>query len=311
MKAIILSEPGSINNLTIREIPLPEINPGEVLIKVKAIGINPVDAKTRSGGGVYKMLSKETSLILGWDISGEIAASRSDVFKVGDQVFGMVNFPGAGKAYAEYVAAPDTHLALKPENISYEEAAAATLAPLTALQVLRNEAAIKPGDRVLIHAASGGVGHYAIQIAKHLGAYVIGTSSAANRDFIFSLGADEHIDYNSQTLQEASDNVDFVLDSLGVDAIIRSLEVIKKGGKLISIVTQMTEDIHKKADQKNISTAFYLVQSNGNDMNTLAGWLKTGVLKSHVSNVLPFEHMAKAHKQIESGRTVDKIVVTI
>lgn len=311
MKAIILSEPGSTDNLILKEIPLPEINTGEVLIKVKVIGINPVDAKTRNGGGIYKMLNNELPIILGWDVSGEITASRSAIFKVGDEVFGMVNFPGAGKAYAEYVAAPDAHLALKPANITHEETAAATLAPLTALQVLKNQASIKHGDRVLIHAASGGVGHYAVQIAKHLGAYVIGTSSAANKDFLLSLGADEHIDYNAHALNQAVDNIDIVLDSLGVDSILRSLEVIKNGGQLISIVSQMTDEIREKAAHKNIRTANYLVQSNGNDMHTLAGWLKSGVLKSHISKVFTFDQIAEAHKQIESGRTVGKIVVTI
>ena len=311
MKAIILSEPGSTDNLTLKEIPVPEINSGEVLIRVKAIGINPVDAKTRNGGGVYKMLSKESSIILGWDISGEITASRSAIFKVGDQVFGMVNFPGEGKAYAEYAAAPDAHLALKPGNITHKEAAAATLAPLTALQVLKHQASIKPGDRVLIHAASGGVGHYAVQIAKHLGAYVIGTSSAANKDFVLSLGADEHIDYNEQSLTQATANIDFVLDCLGVDNILKSLDVIKKDGQLISIVSQMTDEIREKAGHKNIRNANYLVQSNGNDMNTLAGWLESGLLKSHISKTFTFEQIADAHKQIESGRTVGKIVVTI
>jgi NADPH:quinone reductase-like Zn-dependent oxidoreductase len=312
MKAIILSEPGSTDNLSIRELPTPVIQNSEVLVRIRAISINPVDVKTRMGSGVYRYgnVSKETELILGWDISGEVTESKSDLFKAGDEVFGMVNFPGVGKAYAEYVAAPASQLALKPANISHEEAAAATLAPLTALQVLRN-AGIKAGERVLIHAAAGGVGHYAVQIARHLGAYVIGTSSAVNRDFILSLGANEHIDYKTQSLLEATADIDFVLDSLGADNILQSLDVIREGGRITSIVAQFTEEITAKAQAGNISGGFYLVQSNGDDMKTLAGLLEKGIVKSYVSKTYSFDKMADAHLQVESGRTVGKVVVSL
>jgi NADPH:quinone reductase-like Zn-dependent oxidoreductase len=312
MKAIILSEPGSTDNLSIRELPGPVIQNNEVLVKVRAISINPVDVKTRVGNGVYRYgnVSRETELILGWDISGEVTESKSDLFKAGDEVFGMVNFPGVGKAYAEYVAAPASHLALKPANISHEEAAAATLAALTALQVLRN-AGVKAGERVLIHAAAGGVGHYAVQLARHLGAYVIGTSSAVNRDFILSLGANEHIDYKTQSLPEATADIDFVLDSLGADNILQSLDVIKEGGRITSIVAQFTEEITAKAQAGNISGGFYLVQSNGDDMKTLAGLLEKGIVKSYISKTYSFDKMAEAHLQVESCRTVGKVVVSL
>jgi len=313
MKAIVLTEPGSVDNLTYKEIPVPEIKSGEVLVKVETISINPVDAKTRKGGGVYSYggVSKDSPLILGWDISGVVTESASDKFKEGDEVFGMVNFPGIGAAYASYVAAPAAHLVLKPADISHEEAAAATLAPLTAWQVLVNYGKIKAGDRVLIHAAAGGVGHYAVQIAKHFGAYVIGTSSAANRDFVLSLGADEHIDYHKQPLKEATKDIDFVLDSLGVENIIESLEVMKPGSKITTLVTQFTEELTEKANAKGITGNMILVKSDGDDMESLGGLLAEGVLKSHISQRFSFDDMKAAHEQIESGRTVGKIVVNL
>lgn len=232
MKSIVLKDFGSVDNLIYEELPMPSINDGEVLIKVKAISINPVDVKTRSGKGRAAKLKDEHPIILGWDVSGVVTLSKSDLFKEGDEVFGMINFPGHGKAYSEYVSAPASHLALKPVNITHEEAAAATLAALTAWQALVDHAKIKKGDRVLIHAAAGGVGNYAVQIAKHIGAYVIGTSSAGKRDFVLSLGADEHVDYTSQTLEDAASNIDFVLDTIGGDTIDNSLKVMKKAGQL-------------------------------------------------------------------------------
>jgi NADPH:quinone reductase-like Zn-dependent oxidoreductase len=225
-------------------------------------------------------------------------------------VFGMVNFPGHGKAYAEYVAAPASHLAAIPENISFDEAAATTLAALTALQILR--ANVKQGDRILIHAGAGGVGHFAIQIAKKLGAYVISTSSAKNRDFIISLGADEHIDYREQKFEEVLSDIDFVFDGMGGEVLNNSLKVVRDGGKIVSLPThEFPEDLQQAADNLNVELEFVLVQSNGDDMNTLKDMLQTGELKAHVSKRYPFEDMAAAHQQIESGRSVGKIIVNI
>ena len=312
MKAIILAQTGSTSNLVIRDVNTPQIGDEEVLVQVKSISINPVDVKTRQGGGVYNYgnVSRQMDLILGWDISGIVTATNSRHFAIGDEVFGMVNFPGVGSAYAEYVAAPAEHLALKPANISHEEAAAATLAPLTALQVFK-EAGVKACDRILIHAASGGVGHYAIQLAKEMGAYVIGTSSASNREFVLSLGADEHFDYHGGDLADAVHDIDFVFDSLGQDNIINSLAVIKNGGQVISIVTQFIDDLKAKLAAKNVIGKFLLVQSSGEDMKYLAALLENGKLKSHVSKSFAFDQMADAHDQIETGRTVGKIVVNI
>lgn len=311
MKAIIVTQPGGVENLIHTQIDTPVIGDNEVLVQVKAISINPVDVKTRAGKGMHGRLKTFSPLILGWDISGVVTASNAPQFKAGDEVFGMVNFPGHGKAYAEYVAAPAAHLAIKPANISYEEAAAATLAPLTVWQTLVEFGQVKAGQRVLIHAAAGGVGHYAVQIAKHLGAYVIGTSSAANKDFVLSLGADEHIDYRSQQFEKVVSDIDFVLDAIGGDNIDRSLEVIKPGGTLVSIPSGLSEQVTEKAKAKGIRGVFILVQSNGEDMQHLADLLAQGKLRSHVSQTFAFAEMDKAHLQVESGRTVGKVVVKV
>ncbi|MDN5283841.1 MAG: NADPH:quinone reductase [Mucilaginibacter sp.] len=313
MKAIFLKEPGSTENFIYKEVPQPSISDDEVLVKVKSISINPIDIKTRKGQGVfiYANLDPTKELILGWDISGYVFQSNSNLFKPGDEVFGMVNFLGVGAAYAEFVAAPASHLTHKPNNISHSEAAGATLAALTAWQNLVKRARIKSGDRVLIHAAAGGVGHYAVQIAKHFGAYVIGTSSAANRDFVLSIGADEHIDYKAQKLTESVKNVDFVLECLDNQSILDSIEVIKPGGRLISILNEISQEAKDKADIKSIETAYTTVISSGSDMKSIAEFLRSGAIESHISKEFAFDKMAEAHSELEKGRAVGKIAIIL
>ena len=313
MKAYVLNEAGGVENLVLSDIETPSPGPGEVLIKTKAISINPVDVKVRPIEEVLTMIIGEVRpVILGWDIAGTVAEVGQDVtgFEVGDRVFGMVNFPGHGQGYAEYVAAPAAHLATIPANTTYAEAAATTLAALTALQVLQPR--VKAGDRILIHAGSGGVGHFAIQMAKNIGATVVTTSSAKNRDFVLSLGADEHIDYREQRFEEVLSDIDFVLDGMGGEVLENSLKVVKDGGTIVSLPTHVfPEELKAAAEPRGIKLEFVLVTSNGEDMNTLKEQIDRGVLKPHVSVTFGFEQMAEAHKQIESGRTVGKAVVTL
>ncbi|VGO21627.1 NADP-dependent oxidoreductase [Pontiella sulfatireligans] len=314
MKAYLLNEAGGVENLVLSEIEKPAIKAGEVLVKTKAISINPVDVKVRPHEEVLNMIlgTEERPVILGWDISGTVAEVGADVtdFAIGDNVFGMVNFPGHGKAYAEYVASPASHLAKMPADASFTDAAATTLAALTALQVLTGR--VKSGDRVLIHAGSGGVGHFAIQMAKNLGAHVITTSSAKNRDFCMTLGADEHIDYREQKFEEVLTDIDFVLDGMGGAILENSLKVVRSDGKIVSLPTHtFPEDLQAAADKLNVALEFVMVQSNGDDMNTLKGMLEAGSLKPHVSVTFPFEKLQDAHLQLESGRTVGKAIVTL
>ncbi len=313
MKAIVLEKAGGVENLMIKDIDKPVVKENEVLVEVKAISVNPVDYKVRANKDVLTMLCGEgRPVILGWDIAGTVVSTGDKVtkFKTGDNVFGMVNFVGRGNAYAEFVASPEDHLAKMPSNVSFEEAAATTLAALTALQVL--ETRVKKDDRVLIHAGSGGVGHFAIQIAKALGAHVITTSSAKNKDFVMSLGADEHIDYHSQKFEEVVSDIDFVFDMFNGDILLNSVKVVKNGGAIISLPTpEFSAEITNLAKECNVAVSSLMVQSNGKDMNTLATMLESGAIKPHVSKTFPFGDMAGAHLQLESGRTVGKVVVTV
>ncbi len=313
MKAVVLKDFGGAENLVMEDIAAPGIKDDEVLVQVSNISINPVDVKTRKGRGLAGRLKEFDPIILGWDIAGVVMDTGAAVtdFKKGDAVFGMVNFPGHGKAYAEYVAAPAAQLAVKPPDTGFEEAAAATLAALTAWQALTKQHKIIAGEKILVHAAAGGVGHFAVQIAKYFGAYVIGTSSADNREFVLSLGADKHIDYRSEKFEEVSPVVDFVLNTIGGDNIDRSLQVIRKGGAIISLPSGLNEAVAEKAKAKGVSGSSFMVSSNGDDMRSLAELLSAGALRPHVSKVFALDDMAAAHGQIETGKTVGKVVVQI
>lgn len=313
MKAIILTKAGGTENLSLQETETPQSKEGEVLIKVHSISINPVDIKTRKGGALYASMKESGPVILGWDVSGVVVAvgENVDAFKEGDEVFGMVNFPGHGKAYAEYVTAPVAHVAKKPSGISHNEAAATTLAALTAWQVLVQQAGIRKGQRVLIHAAAGGVGHFAVQIAKYFGATVTGTASAANKEFLQSLGADDFIDYTAVDFSKAAEAFDIVLDPIGGETTEKSVEVLKEGGTLVSIVGGAKEAVQQLAGAKKVTAKNYLVHSSGEDMQQLATMLQEGSLKPVILHQLSFSEYEEAHKLIETGRTRGKIVLQV
>ena len=309
MKAIILKDFGGVEQFELTELPTPVIGEGEVLVQIKAISINPVDVKTRAGKGAAGKLKGENPMILGWDIAGIVTESKAEEFEAGDEVFGMVNFPGHGRAYAEYVAAPADQLALKPGAVNFESAAATTLAALTAWQAFSDHGRLRAGQRVLIHAAAGGVGHFAVQIARHTGAYVIGTASAENRDFVLGLGANECIDYKTQRFEEVVKDIDFVLDTIGGEYIDRSLQVIKKGGTIVSIPSSANAGVQEKAKAKGIFGVTMMVQSSGEDMQHIAQLVGDGALRAEVSKVFPFGQMAEAHLAVETGKTRGKVVV--
>jgi NADPH:quinone reductase-like Zn-dependent oxidoreductase len=311
MKAYNLKKTGMDTRLELIEYPAPEVGANEVLIETKAFSINPVDIKTRMGGGIYGMLNQESSVILGWDISGVVAEIGNSVtaFKVGDNVFGMVNFPGHGKAYATHVKAREDHIVKKPDNITHQQAAASTLAALTARQILYRH--VKPQMRVLIHGSSGGVGHFAVQFAKMLGAYIIATTSTRNIKFVKSLGANEVIDYTTTDFSEKLTDIDFVLDAIAGEVLEKSIKTVKKGGVIISIPTGIPSYITQLAKKNSIHVAFELVESNGRDMQFIADLLERDKLLPTVSHDFLFNEIEQAHKQMATGRTRGKIVVSI
>lgn len=318
MEAFILKKPGGIENLIRTELSIPELKAGEVLVKVSAISINPVDAFVRASNDALNYILKPQDgepIIVGWDISGTISKVGNAVsgFTKGDEVFGLVNFIGHGKGYAEYVAVPAYQLALKPKNISHQEAAAATLAAITAYGSLVTYAKVKSGDKVLIHAAAGGVGHYAVQIAKYLGAYVIGIGSAGSKNFILGLGADEFLDYKNQVFENVITDADVVIDSIPNNPthIERSLNALKNSGRLISLITFFNDPFKEKLKAKNVFGHRFSVESDGEAMKVIADWLSQGILKSTVSQEFSFENLPKSHTQIETGKTKGKIIVTL
>lgn len=313
MKAIILNNTGGVDNLIYTDIDKPTIMDDEVLVKVRAIGINPVDVKARSSEEILTAIfGTEKPVILGWDIAGEVVAIGRDIteFKTGDNVFGMVNFFGNGKAYAEYVAAPAAHLARKPDNMTDQMAAASSLAASTAYQALVTVAQVKKGDKVLIHAASGGVGHFAVQIAKHFGAYVVGTSSAKNRDFVLSLGADEHIDYTTESVQDK--DFDIIFDTVSEKTLFESIDLVRANGTLLTITSfNYPKEIVDKVEQRGIKLKFVRVESKKETINAIANLLENNFVKPQIQQIFQFEEMSDAHWAVESGRIVGKIVVSL
>ena len=311
---MVLKQFGGIENFSLKEIPEPKINSGQVLIRVEAIGINPVDIKTRNGKGQAQQYKDVTEMIIGWDVAGVITKIAEDVkdFSVGDEVFGTINFPGQGVAYAEYAVAPAHQLARKPVNISMPEAAAATLATLTAWQALIDQGHIEKGNRVLIHGGAGGVGNYAIQIARNIGCYVITTASASDADFVKSLGADEVIDYKTQKFEEIISDIDFILDTIGGENFIHSLKVLKPESTIVLISTPNIEETNKVAKEQHVKNyKLMMMHSDGEDMRHIAEMLANGSLKVHVDKTFRFDEIPEAQNQLENGKVRGKIVITV
>ena len=314
MKAMVLKRFGGIENFAVEDVPEPQVGDGEVLVEVKAIGIDQIDVKARKGEGMSDYLKQEHPMILGWDISGVVSkvGSRVKDFKAGDAVFGTIRFPGPGSSYAEYAAAPADQIALKPENISHAEAAAATQSPLTAWQALVDTGHVKKGDRVLVHGGAGGVGNYAIQIARHIGCYVITTVSGADRAFVKELGADEVIDYRTQAFEKEVKEVDFILDTIGGDNFVRSLDVLKPEGMIVLLPSNKKEEADKAVREKQVKNYRHiLMHSSGKDMRAIAGMLREGSMKANVDKVYSFEQIPQAQEQLENGKVRGKIVVIL
>ncbi|MGW6917080.1 NADP-dependent oxidoreductase [Kitasatospora sp. NPDC054939] len=291
-------------------LPRPVPGPSEILVAVRAAGVNPTDWKHRA----EPLFLDRLPLVLGWDVSGVVAAVGFGVtlFAPGDEVFGMLPYPHGVGSHAEYVTGPARAFAHKPEGIDHVHAAAVPLAALTAYQALVDTADLRPGQRVLIHAAAGGVGHFAVQIAKARGAYVIGTASAPKHDFLRSLGADEVIDYRTTDFTAAVRDVDVVLDPLSGDTRTRSLEVLRPGGLLVSIrAGGGGPEEAGRAARLGVRVTTMLVEADRAGMQAIAALLADGLLRPHVEAVFPLERAAEAHARGEGGRTSGKIVLSV
>ena len=306
MKAIVYKDYAA--NIEIIEVEKPELQDSSVLVEVHAASINPIDNILRAGY-LQQMLALRFPHIMGYDVSGTVVEVGKDVHivKVGDEVFARPNQEDAG-AIAEFARVQENELAIKPTNLSHIEAASVPLAGLTAWQALVTKGNIKRGDKVLIHAGSGGVGTLAIQIAKYFGAIVATTTSSKNTEFVKSLGADLIIDYTTQSFVDELSDYDLVIDMIGGDTLANSFKVLKKGGTLISIKGQDTEGLAKKYD---VAFEWFFMTPDGAMLTELATLISEGAIKTVIDSVYPMEQASEAFDHLAEGRTKGKIVITI
>ncbi|MBO1806127.1 NADP-dependent oxidoreductase [Leucobacter ruminantium] len=309
MRAAVQHSLGAPEVLEVVEIPRPEPRTNEILVRVRAAGINPTDWKHRARGGFIG----DPPFVLGWDVSGVVEAVGVGVarFRPGDEVFGMLSYPFGHGSHAEYVAAPARVFAPKPASLDHVQAAALPLVSLTSWQALVEYAELQPGQRVLIHAAAGGVGHVAVQIAKARGAHVLGTASEAKHDFLRSLGVDEPIDYRNRDFAEVAKNVDVVFDTIGGDTSLRSLRALRPGGILVSILPIGSDDLYREADRLGVRALRMLVDSSRADLGSIAELVEAGRLRATIAETFPLDRIADAHRLGETGRTAGKIVITM
>jgi NADPH:quinone reductase-like Zn-dependent oxidoreductase len=312
MRVITQLATGGPEVLELGEAEIPEPLPTEIRVRVGAAGVNPVDWKTRAGAGVAAVIGPPPFTV-GWDVAGTVDAVGRGVtrFAVGDAVFGMPWFPRQAGAYAEFVTAPSRHFAHRPAGLSEVEAAGLPLAGLTAWQCLVDIAAVQPGQRVLVHAAAGGVGHLAVQIAKAQGAHVIGTASSGKHNLLHDLGIDEAVDYRAEAFEKVIDPVDLVLDLIGGEVATRSLDILHPEGRLICLPSAAAADAIAAAAERGLRATSMLAEPDGDGLEELARLVDDRRLRVLVAETFPLERASHAHRAGELGRTTGKLVLTI
>ncbi|HHT7237349.1 TPA: NADP-dependent oxidoreductase [Bacillus cereus] len=331
MKAMIIDKYGKVP-MRMAEVPTPEINEYEVLAEIHAASINPIDFKIRDGK-VKMLLKYEMPLILGNDFSGVIVKVGSKVthFKVGDEIYARPRKNKIG-TFAEYIAIHEDDIALKPKNLSFEEAASIPLVGLTSYQALHDIMNLQKDQKILIHAGSGGVGTFAIQLAKIMGATVTTTASEAGADLVTSLGADEIINYKTEKFEDILTNYDAVFDTIGGTTLEKSFNIIKSGGNIVSVSGMPNARFGKEfgsgffktllfslASKKltalekkhNAQYSFLFMKPSGDQLRTIANYIEAGKIKPVIDRVFPFEEAQKAMEYSESGRAKGKIIVKI
>ncbi len=308
MKAVQIHAYGGSDVLQFEDAPKPKAAAGEVLVKVYAAAINPVDWKIREGY-MKEMRKISFPFILGWDLSGVVEDAGAGVtrFKKGDEVISRPDLSRNG-AYAEYIVIKASEVAMKPKSVDHEHAAGLSLAGLTAWQALFDVGGVQPGQTVLIHAAAGGVGSFAVQLAKWKGARVIGTASGENQSYLKKIGVDQPIDYKKQKFEDVAHDVDMVFDTLGGETQTRSWKVLKKGGILVSSVGQPPADQATKFGVRGVGI---FAQTKPEQLEQLGALVDAGKLKITVSSVLPLSNARKAHDQSQSNHGRGKIILHI
>lgn len=305
MKAVRIHKYGGPEVLVYEAAPVPALEPGEVLIRVHAAGVNPLDWKVREGYA-KEWMHHHLPLILGWDVSGVVEALSEGVtdIKVGEPVYGFLDIRRDG-AYAEFTAARASHIVPKPKTLDHVHAAAVPIAALAAWQSLFDLAGLSGGQTVLIHAAAGGVGHFAVQLAKWKGARVIGTASSRKANFLRELGADQIIDYQAKRFEEVVHGIDVVLDTLGGETQQRSWNVLKKGGILVSTLGIISPPA------SNMRAQSLSVKPSSVQLSQIAELIEARHIKPIVETVLPLAEACRAHELSQSGRTQGKIVLRV
>ncbi|HEY2161258.1 MAG TPA: NADP-dependent oxidoreductase [Solirubrobacteraceae bacterium] len=299
MRAVVMHETGGPEVLRLEDVPKPEPADGQVLVRVCAASVNPMDWKIRRGGRPV-----ELPKILGSDISGTVEASRADELSDGDDVFGFTRNGG----YAEYALSAPAALARKPAGVTHEQAAAIPVAGLTAWQALFDRGGLTSGQTALIAGAAGGVGHLAVQLAKRAGAHVIGIGSTHNRDFVLGLGADEYVDYTQQDVREAVSEVDVAVDAVGGETTETLVPVMRQGGILVTIASAPPEEA---ARERGVRAELLSMSASRDQLARIAELVAHGELRVETSEVLPLAEVQRAHELSESGHARGKIVLTV
>ncbi|MER7798282.1 NADP-dependent oxidoreductase [Microbacterium sp. NPDC096154] len=315
MRAALFDEPGDASVLRVDSVPVPVPVMDEVLVRVVAAGVNPIDAKTRSGAGVTPAVSSYP-VVPGFDFSGVVVASPFEAHPLpaGTAVFGMAAVPRASGAYAEYVVVPSSAVAAKPASLSHAEAAGVPLAALTAWQLVVETAHAHEGQRILIHAGSGGVGHFAVQFAAYFGAHVTATSSAGNAPWLRELGAQVVIDYTSTRFEDVVTDVDVVIDLVGnvhADTGSRSLTVLRPGGLLILVPSGSWPGYAEEAAAAGVRATAFKVVPDGTALGTIARLLDSGAVQVYVEQVFELDDVQAAHRKLEEGHTRGKLVLRV
>ncbi len=308
MKAVILNEYGGPEALKYQDTPKPEPTNDEILVRVIAAAVNPVDTYVRQGMFAKRGIDNRP-LIIGYDIAGVVEKTGADAkrFKAGDQVYCYLSVPRGG-GYAEFAVAKESETAPKPKNINFAEAAAVPLAATTAWQALIDTAKIDKGQTVLIHGGSGGVGSFAIQIAKARGAKVIATASTAHQELLKQLGVDQAIDYTTTKFEDVVKDVDVVLNCVRADALGRSYGVVKKGGIIVSITDEPDQN---ECAKRGIRGTRMGAHPDSKVLEELTKLIEAGKMKPIVSQTLPLAEASKAHEQVETHHTLGKIVLIV
>ena len=312
MQHVIYREFGEREVLQVAQAPVPEPRKGEVVIRVHGAGLNPIDWKTRKGlGFAARQIENRLPWTPGYDAAGEVVAVAEGVTTLapGDRVMGMVGFPAGGGAYAEYALARADELAIVPDELDLVTAGAVPLAALTAWQALFEVARLESGQKILIHAGAGGVGHFAVQFALERGAHVVATASPANRDFLAELGVHEVIDYHTTDVAEECYGLDVVLDLVGGEAGKRSLHTLSETGVLVTIPTVTADDIVSAAEAMGLRAHGMTVRPDVFHLDEIAELIEDGDVRVHIDQAFPLNQVQAAHALLEGGHVRGKLVL--